>query len=208
MVPTAAQGLVMPSMETLVAFHPNFALAIALGVKVRPTLRTLQAQFPDTSVPQLKPASFDDTFKGPGFVSTYSIFTGFDHTIDPTNAFDGNVLKTVSDEFQSKVSGITFTLFVKGDTDYTPIPFDTPLQLVSKILNPTAGMWSMDATDNVKAQFTLQSSPAGDGPITVWAVFSFLQLGEGARPIMCLPVAEARAQLRALGFGCLCAKAA
>ena len=89
-------------------------------------------------------------------------------------------------------------------TDYTPIPFDTPLQLVSRVLNPTAGMWSMDATDNVKAQFTLQAEPP-DAPLTVWATFNFLQLGEGAREIMCLKRDIVRSKLQELGIlGCGC----
>jgi hypothetical protein len=192
----------MPSLTTLAEYHPQFALAIAMGVPKRPNMRTVQAQFANSSVPQNKPASFDQGFQGPGFVSTYSVFTGFHHSIDPTNAFGGNVLKTLSDEMQSWVSGITMTMTVRSDgSDYTPIPFDTPLQLVPRVLNPTAGMWSMDNPDNVKIVFTLQAAPPAS-PLTVWGVFSFLVLGEGARPFICMDPGEARAELRKLGIGC------
>jgi hypothetical protein len=184
---SATPGIVTPSFATLALYHPQFALAIANGVPKRPNNRTLTFTFSSTAVPQNpQPASFDE------FISSYSVFAGFDYTIDPTSAFSGNVLKTLSDTMQKQVSGFSMQLTVRANgSDYSPIPADTMLQLVPSILNPTAGMWSMNNPDNVKAQLTMQSSPPA-APLTVQCVFSFIVLGDGGQRYLCMSEEAAR----------------
>jgi hypothetical protein len=183
--------------ETLCTFHPAFALAILNGIGVRPSTRTVQATFSSTTLGQQKPASFD------AIITTYSVFAGVDITIDPTNAFPGNPLKAQQDFFQTWGStGITFLLAArtKGDNDYNPIPSDVPLQTVPAILNKVAGAWHMINPDNIKAQFTLASTPPGGAqavPFTCWVIFSFLTLGPGGENYLAIPAAKARVQLAA-----------
>jgi hypothetical protein len=193
MIPTP--GVVTPSFATLAAYHPQFALAIACGVKPRPNNRTITFRFSSTAVPQSpQPGSFDQ------FVSSYSVFTGFDYTIDPTNAFVGNVLKTTSDKNQKEVTGLSLQLVIRTDDgDFSPIPNDTMLQLVPAVLNPTAGMWHFSNPDDMKAQLTVQTSPPA-APFTVQLVFGVIQLGDGKERYMCLEPAVARAKLQEMGL--------
>jgi hypothetical protein len=203
-------GISQPLFDTIARWHPQFALAVLEGVPVHPNNRTLQATFSSSAVPQNKPASFDQQFGGPGFVSQYSIFTSFKHTLDPASGptFAGQILQTTSDKMQEQITGITMTMQVKGeDGDYVPIPFATPVQSVSGILSPSAGIWKMDNAANVNALFTLMKAPAGGPPITVWCMFSFFVLAgsAGARNWLCKPRKEAYRILRdEYGIGCTC----
>ncbi|MGH3514302.1 MAG: hypothetical protein ACRDRB_18820, partial [Pseudonocardiaceae bacterium] len=159
-------------------YFPNFALALYHGVELRPNLRTLQANFSTTAVDTRLDASFDEQ------VSSFSLFGGSSVIIDPTSAFNGNPLKTTSDANQEVVSGIVmrFTVRGRGD-DYTPVPTDTPLHLVTRVLNPTVGLWAWDNPDNVKATFTINGFvPAA--PFTVWVVFGFYQLASDGMKYM------------------------
>lgn len=184
------------SFDTLCAFHPAFALAILNGVAVRPNLRTIQVVFSSTATGQVLPASFDQQ------ITAYSVFSGCDVSLDPTSAFAGNPLKSMSDTFQAMTSGITMQMLVrsKNEGDYSPIPTDTPLQMVPSILRKAAGIWFMESPDNVKAQFTLASVPPGGAqavPITVWVTLAFLVLGYNSENYLRLRPLDARAQLNA-----------
>jgi hypothetical protein len=193
-----AQGLSVPSFTTIAAYHPQAALAIASGVPVRPSIRPLSVTFDSTAfVGQQKPASFAE------IISSYSIFAGADITIDPSNAFEGNVLKYVNDQAQMEAeTGITMTLEVRGlGSDYNPVPEPTPLQSVGRLFSAAVGIWTLDNPDNVKALFTLNTPPNAAPestafPITVWFNFGFLVLGEGAGNFMCMAPADARKMLR------------
>jgi len=145
---------------------------------------------------QTLPTSFDQQ------ITAYSVFSGCDVSLDPTNAFAGNPLKSLSDTFQAMTSGITMQMLVrsKNEGDYSPIPTDTPLQMVPPILRKAAGIWFMESPDNAKVQFTLVSVPPGGAqaaPITVWVTLAFLVLGYGAENFTKLRPMEARAQLNA-----------
>lgn len=193
-------GILVPQLETIAAYHPQFALAILNGIKARPNLRTIQAVFSSFALNTPVEESFDQQITG------YSIFTGCEISLDPTNAFNGNILKGLSDTTTALASGIVVNLLVRAaeDHDYMPIPENTPLQLVPVVLARSAGIWAMNNPDNVKLRFTLTSTPIGDGPLTAWVVFSFLVLGEGAQPYLCIPYDKARAELRKLGYGGSC----
>jgi hypothetical protein len=192
---TQAQGLAVPDFGVLCAYHPQVALAIACGVPLHPNVRVLQVTFgTGAAVGDVLPASFSEV------MGAYSIFAGADVTIDPTNAFPGNPLKYLNDVCQALCSGITFTLFCRGREDYTPIPDETPLQSVAKLLSSSVGIWTMDTPDNVKATFTLQSLPNAQAettgfPLTAWVNLSFLMLGGGCREYLCLDPCEARRRL-------------
>ena len=183
------------SWETLCSFHPAFALAILNGISVRPSNRVMQAQFSSVTAGQQKPAALD------AIITTYSVFAGADITIDPTNAFAGNPLAAQSAFFQTwGQTGILFSLQARtqGDNDYNPIPTDVPLQMVPAILNKTAGAWHFVNPDNLKAQFTLASTPPGGSdavPFTCWVTFSFLVLGPGGENYLAIAPAKARAML-------------
>jgi hypothetical protein len=173
-------GVAPISFSTLATYHPQFALAVLQGVALRPNLRTLQATFPNLAAGEAVPASFDQQ------ISRYSVFAGCAVTIDPTNAFGGSSLKSMSDYFQAKVSGITLNLVIRSKgSDYAPIIDDIPLQLLEATLNPGAGTWKFDNPDNTKAQFTLQTPPT-DSPFTVWVTFNLLVLGDGSQDYLCL----------------------
>ena len=197
----SAVGLVVPSMDLLADYHPQFALAIDSGVKPRPNLRTVQTVFSSLSLNQPLEASFDQQITG------YSVFTGFDYTIDPTNAFTGNILKGLSDYTQGLVSGMTTELLVRSrdSQDYNPIPVQTPIQLVARVLNGSVGTWAMNNPDNIKLRTMLTSAPTGtSGPVTLWCVFAFMVLEAGAEPYLCMKGSDARAELRRRGYRCAC----
>lgn len=187
-----------PPPDVLAFYHPQMALAIANGVRLRPNLRTLSTKFSSNVLNQPQPASFDQQ------IGSYSIFTGSTVTLDPTSAFPGNVLKTTSDANQAKVTGITVTLQLLGSGgagDYSPIPTATPLQAAKDILNAQAGVWAMNNPDNPKALFTLTAAPP-EVPLTVWWIFCFGVLGPGGEEFMCMSPQAARAELRKMGVIC------
>lgn len=190
-------GIIQPSFDVIAVYHPQFALAVLAGIQVRPNLRTVQCVFSNFALNQPVEESFDQQITG------YSIFSGFDYTLDPTNAFAGNILKGLSDTTQAMVSGITCELMVRSrdEHDYLPIPVQTPLQMMPSVLSRAAGIWAMNSPDNIKQRFTLISTPPGDGPLTVWCVYSFLVLGEGAQQFLCMSTDRARDELRKRGYG-------
>lgn len=190
--------LPLPPLEVIAKYFPNFALALYHGVELRPNLRTLQANFSTTTVNTRLDASFDEQ------VSSFSLFGGAGLIIDPTSNINGNPLKTTSDTNQANVSGIVcrFTVRGRGD-DYSPVPTDTPLTLIPKILNPTVGLWAWDNPDNVKATFTINGFvPAA--PFTVWLVFGFYQLASDGLKYMSMPRQCARDELIKCGVLCPC----
>jgi hypothetical protein len=191
-------GGLLVQWETLVTFHPQFALAILNGIGVRPSTRIVQATFPSTTLNQEVPGSFD------AVITTYSVFGGIDIGIDPTNAFAGNPQKAQSDFFQAwGASGIRVQIQARtrGDNDYNPIPSDLPLQMVPSVLNKTAGAWKMINPDNVKVLFTLAQLPPGGtaaAPLTVWMAWSFLCLGPGGEDYLSIDPVVARVRLAAM----------
>jgi hypothetical protein len=186
-------GITFPSIRTVAGYHPQFALAAYEGIPVRPDLRPLSVEFTSAAtIGQVLPASFAE------IISSYSVFGGAVLTIDPTSAFPGNILKGLSDTTQARVTGITFTLLVRGNgDDYSPVPEETPLQSVEELLNASAGIWSMDNPDNVKARFTLAALTQPTAlPFTAWLTMGFLVLGSEGQRFMCLDACEARARLK------------
>ncbi len=184
-------GIVPIKFATLAVYHPQVALAVLEGVPLRPNLRTLQVTFPNLAAGEQEPASFDQQ------ISRYSIFAGVSVTIDPTNAFVGSALKTMSDFFQAKVSGITMNMAIRSrGSDYAPVIDDIPLQMLEATLNPAAGTWHFDNPDNPKALFTIQTPPT-DAPFTVWVNFNLLVLGKQERgpEFLCMDRGEAQAKL-------------
>ena len=179
-----------PPLEIIAQWHPQFALAVAEGVPVRPNNRILQFPFSTNAVDERVPANFDQQ------ISIYSIFAGFEYTVDPSGAFDNSSLKGQSDFYSEQVSGLLFSVTVRGGGDeYSPIPVDIPLQLVRRVLNPSVGIWAMWNAQNVIANVTINSSPTGE-TFTVWGVFGFWVLGaEGAR-YLCINGGDARRKLR------------
>jgi hypothetical protein len=203
MMSGGVSGMIVVEPRALALWHPRFALAILEGVPARPNLRTVQAVFSSFALNQPMEASFDQEITG------YSIFSGVDITLDPTSAFPGNILKGLSDVTQTMNTGITTDLMVRsrGDHDYSPIPVQTPLELVPSVLARSAGVWAMDNPDNVKMRFTLIETPPGDGPLTVWVQFSFLVLADVNErdAFQCMPFHQARKLLRdRYGIGCSC----
>jgi hypothetical protein len=193
-------GVISPDLFGVIAiYHPKFALAVLEGIHVRPNLRVIEAEFSSPALNQPVKRAFDQQITG------YSIFTGTDVTIDPTNNLGSggtaNPLKYLSDAAQPETSGITATLLVRSrnEADYSPIPVDTPLQSAKRTLDKSAGAWGWDNPDNAFATFTLIAVPPADA-FTVWWTFSFLVLGEGADPYLCMPVREARAHLLKYGY--------
>jgi hypothetical protein len=186
------------SLAQIAEWHPHFALAAAEGVPCRPNNRTLQAQFSSTAAGVYVDANFQEQ------ISIYSLFTGFEYTIDPSNAFAGSSQKGQSDFFSEQVSGILFNLAVRGGGDeYLPIRDNTPLQLCRRILNPSVGVWAMWNAQNVFGRFTIGTPPTGDS-ITVWAAFGFLVMGSEGAGYLCMKPQEARRILREK-HGILCA---
>jgi len=182
--------------DTLVQYHPQVALAIRRGAKLRPNNRILQVKFSNTAAGQYQDASFDEQ------ISVYSIFDGFAHTLDPTNAFPGSTLKYLSDTMQAQTTGITFTLVVRGGgDDYTPIPTPMPLQMVERVLDPSVGTWAMWNAANVFARFTILTPPIAS-PLTVWAVLGFQQLSSDGARWLCLSADDAYHELTRLGVCC------
>lgn len=188
-------GLGPDFWETLCAFHPGFALAVWNGISVRPSVRIIQGVFSSTALNQRVPGAFDS------IITSYSVFTGCEISVDPTNAFAGNPQKAQSDFFQAwGASGLRVQLQArtKDNVDYDPIPVDTPLQMVPAIMRKAAGIWKLINPDNVKAEFTLAAVPAGGAgavPFTVWLSFGFLTLGPGGEQYTCLDFLTARARL-------------
>lgn len=178
------------TLAALAQYHPQFALAAADGVPCRPNNRTLQAKFSNTAQGQFVDANFQEQ------ISIYSIFTGFEYTIDPSNAFAGSSQKGQSDFFSEQVSGLTFSLAVRGGGDeYFPIRDQTPLQLCRRILNPSIGVWAMWNGQNVFGRFQIETPPVGE-TITAWAAFGFLVMGSQGASYLCRSRAEAIRELR------------
>jgi hypothetical protein len=192
---SAQKGFKVPTVEELAPYHPQFALAMAMGVQARPNARPLSVSFASDAVPQkFLNASFSEV------IGSYSVFLGVHVTIDPTNAFIGNVLKTLSDDKQTNTSGVTATVQIKGfGGDYSPVPEETPLQSIAEVLNPWAGAWALRNPENVKVRFTLQSAPPAL-PVTVWMVWGFAVLAEGGEQYLILDRATALAQLKQMGI--------
>lgn len=194
MIGLAAGSMFPFPFETLAAYHPGFALAILKGVSVRPNPRVMQFPFSNQGLGSPVGAAFDQQITG------YSVFSGFDVTIDPTGAFPANLFKTLSDGMQTLTTGMTMQLLMrtKGDLDYSPIPTDCPLQSVPRVLGRAAGIWHLDNPDQAKGQITLTATPPGTGIFTVWGIFSFLVLGPEGEKYVRMNPDDARAQVRAL----------
>ncbi|MGH2998477.1 MAG: hypothetical protein ACRDNM_04175 [Gaiellaceae bacterium] len=190
-------GASVPSLVTLAQYHPQVALAVLNGVPLRPNLRPLSQELQNSQIAQPQPASFSEV------ISQYSIFGGVHVTIDPTNNIIGNPLKYLSDAAQPLTSGITVNLLIKSrdGVDYAPIPDETPLQGLPAAFAPAVGIWRMVNPENVKLNFTVQTAFAGDGPITVWAIFTFWVLASVGEAFTRMGVDEARRRLAALGYG-------
>jgi hypothetical protein len=191
------------ALDVLAQWHPQFALAAAEGVPVRPNNRILQFPFSTNAADSYQDANFDQQ------ISIYSVFSGFEYTVDPSGSFEGSSLKGQSDFYSEQVSGLLFQLVVRGGGDeYTPIPVNVPLQLCKRILNPSLGVWSMWNAQNVFGRVTVNSPPTGD-TFTVWTVFSFLVLGADGARYLCVDPCEARKRLRERhGIPCACGPSA
>jgi hypothetical protein len=189
-------GFTTPSLVTLAQYHPQVALAVARGVPLRPNLRPLSVELQNSQIGNPQPSSFSEV------MSQYSIFSGLDLTIDPTNNLPGNPIKYIADAAQPDTSGITLTLLVKSNdgVDYSPIPDETPLQSCPRAFAPSVGIWRMVNPENLKAKFTLQTAFEGAGPITVWLTFTFLVLASSGEQFMRVSNDDARAQLRQMGI--------
>jgi hypothetical protein len=189
----SVSGIIAPDFfGVLCIFHPQFALAIDDGIPARPNNRVIQSVFSSNALNQPIKNAFDQQITG------YSVFTGSDVSIDPTNNIPGNPLKYLSDAAQPETSGITATLLcrTRNGLDYMPIPVDVPLQSAKRVLDKSSGIWSLQsAGDNAFASLTLIATPPAP-QFTVWWTFEFLVLGEGADPYLCMDPKAARAELR------------
>ena len=193
MYSTNPPGLALPSLATIAQYHPRWALAAAEGVPVRPDVRVLSVQFSGgAQIGQFLPAAFSQP------ITKNSIFGGSVLTVDPTSAFPGNPLKGLNDATMALVSGVTFTLETTGRTgNYTPVFDDVPAQSIPTLLNPYAGMWRMQGpADNVKARFTLQATPNGGLPMTMWLMMTFAVLEGPCSDWDGMTLAEVRKMLR------------
>lgn len=190
----SSKGIHIPALPVIARWHPQFALAAAMGVAVRPNARPLSVQFPSSAIAQnFLNASFSEP------IASYSVFCGVDVTLDPTNAFAGNVLKTLSDAAQAETTGVTATVQVKGRSgDYSPVPEETPLQSIPDVLNPWAGAWALQNPENIRVRFTLQAVPPAL-PLTIWTVWGFAVLAEQGEQYLTLTAETARAKLKELG---------
>lgn len=188
-------GVQIPSLETLASYHPQVALAVWNGFALRPNLRPVSVQLQNSQIGNPQPVSFTEV------MSVYSIFSSVSVTIDPTGNLDGNPLKYISDATEPATSGITVNMLIKSSdgVDWSPIPDDTPLQSMPYAFAGSSGLWAMKNPENIKLAFTLQSAFQGDGPITVWTVWTFLMLQSGGQQFMQMTTADARTQLMALG---------
>jgi len=183
-------GSSMLSLEQLAQYHPQFALAGAEGVPLRPNNRVLQAPFSNPIPGAFVDANFNSQ------ISIYSVFTGFEYTIDPSNAFAGSSQKGQSDFYSEQVSGVLFNLQVRGGGDeYIPIDVPMPLQLARRVLNPSIGVWAMWNAQNVFGRFTIATAPTGP-QITAWAAFAFLVMGSEGAKYLCMTREECRKILR------------
>lgn len=193
MLTTPQQGFAIPPLAVLEEWHPQFALAIRRGAPARPDTRTVSFTFGTPATGDTEPAAIDAQFQ------TYSVFTGVSTTIDPTNQFPGNPLKTLSDAAQKYVTGITFEFVVQASREnyYAPIATPTPLQSVEPILNPTAGTWAFRRNESIKAQFT--QNVAVPAPMTVWITFGILLIAStDCSDVLEMSASDARAELMAL----------
>lgn len=190
-------GITIPSLATLAEYHPQVALAVWNGFALRPNLRPLSVQLQNSMLGNPQPVSFSEV------ISVYSIFAAVGVWIDPTGNLDGNPLKYISDATQPQTSGITVNLLMQSATDgvnWSPIPDDTPLQAMPSSFAPSSGLWAMRNPENIKLAFTLQSEFQGEGPITVWTVWTFLMLQSGGEQFLRMTVQAARAELIRLGL--------
>jgi hypothetical protein len=186
-------GFSLPSLAVISQYHPRFALAAAEGVQIRPDVRELSVQFPSlAAIGQRSPQSFDQP------ISKESLFCGCELTVDPTTAFAGNILKGLNDTTMAMVSAVTFSMTSTGRSgNYTPIFDDVPLQTIPSLLKPFAGIWKFQGpSDNVKADFILQSAPNGGVPFTAWLLMSFAVLEGPCHEWDAMPIAEVRKRLR------------
>jgi hypothetical protein len=188
-------GYSVPSLETLAQYHPQFALAMAMGVPVRPNIRPLSVELQNSQVGQPQRSSFSTV------ISQYSVFAGLDVTIDPTNNLIGNPLKYIADAAQPLTSGITVSLLISAASgvNYSPVPDETPLGILPRAFASSVGTWAMRNPENMKAGFTLQTAAEGDN-FTVWLVFTFLVLASEGDGYFNIPADQARARLAALGL--------
>lgn len=160
-----------PSLLTLATYHPQVALAVAMGIPLRPNIRPLSIELQNSQQGQAQRTSFSEV------MSQYSIFAGVHVTVDPTNDEEGNAVKYLNDAAQALVTGVTCNLLVKGagGVDYSPIPDETPVQSVPVLFAPSIYVWRMVNPENVKAEFTLQTQ-VNASPFTLWLNFVFLVL--------------------------------
>ena len=192
-------GMTVPSLARIAEYHPQWALAAAMGSPVRPDVRVLSVNFPSAaSIGQRFPSSFAEP------VTKYAIFGGCELTVDPTAAFTGNILKGLNDVTMALVSAVTFTLeTTDARGNYTPVFDDVPLQLIPKSLTPYVGMWALiGPAANVKAAFVLQSLPNGGVPFTAWLTMSYMVLEGNCADYFRRDLTEVRKELRAMGICC------
>jgi hypothetical protein len=189
---STSPGISLPSLARIAEYHPRFALAVAEGASVQIDVRILSANFPSTaSVGTPIPASYSEP------ITRYSILAGCEVTVDPTTSFSGNPLKGLNDATMALVTATTFTLLATQPRgQFQPVFDETPLQLIPSLFKPFAGVWAIQGpSGNVKARFTLQSTPNGGVPFTAWLGMSYMVL-EGNCIDRDQPIAEVRKALR------------
>jgi len=193
----------LPPLSVIAQYHPQWALAAAEGVAVRPSVRPLSVQFSSTAnVGTQEEASYDTP------ITLQALFTGAELTVDPTTAFAQNILKGLNDATLEKVSGVTVTILSTDATgNFTPVFDETPLQSVPRLLQPFCGIWKVAGpAANLKATFTLNSIPNGGVPFTAWLNMSFAELEGPCAEYFGCSRAVARKRLRE-DHGICCASA-
>jgi hypothetical protein len=174
MPPTSQIGFGCPSYDDrilrLAALSPRSALALVTGAIRAPFTPNVVATF-GTVTQTLASGDLDVTILG---ADTWVTDVTFD--IQCGSAFTGSALKTLSDYFYNKTSGLAAKCHVTGSPRYDVAPNFTPLSsLFSFIADRWPDGWLLNKNNSVHMDFAPLTVPFPFAPLTVTVTFQAYQ---------------------------------
>lgn len=154
----------------LAALSPRSALALVTGAIKAPFTPNVVATF-ETATQTFADGDLDVTILG---ADTWVTDVTFD--IQCASAFTGSALKTLSDYFYNKTSGLAATCDVTGSPRYTVAPNPTPLSsLFSFIADKWPHGWLLNKNNSIHMRFVPLTTPLPFAPLTITVTFQCYQ---------------------------------
>jgi hypothetical protein len=184
------------SIYELAQYSPQLALARALGVPLAPYHLNIRTSFLDSTTLTTNPVTFEN---GNTSIVQPSICDQIVYSMTATNAFSGDVFKTLSDWFYQTVSGIQAMMWVEGQPKYTVAPFYTPINaLLSSLAEGWPLGWVLNYNQTVSMQFQ-QTVPVPFPPVNIIVTFRLWQ-PIGTDDFQMMTAYDARKRLSDMGL--------